>query len=178
MLLQHTVECAVNAFLNNPELERNQQLFRFKTMSPAAIRRLEYWFKKYLSYAYRAKTRVQTDAPRPFPPGLARAARRYGEFSDMQVSDAYFLLSKHIKYVFRYMQSVRDNNTITAQNVDAAATSADSTVLVPLIQRIMAVRALPERSPRKSKSRKSRSKRTHRDAKCSSESTAATQMPR
>jgi hypothetical protein len=175
MILKHAIECAVNAFLNNPELERNQVLFRYKTMSPAAINRLEHWFKKFLSYAYRVKTPIQTDAPRPFPPGLARVARRYGQFNDQQLSDAYFLLTKLIKYVFRYTQSVRDNNLITAENVDRAAVSSFSTVLVPIIHRVMAVRALPERSPRRSASKKS--KRTHRNATCSREFTIASQVP-
>ena len=148
MLLYQALSCNIKALYEDPEISVYINMTP-KELSPAAISRVEYWMKKILSYINRLPNVIQRDAPIAFPSGLAKVIRKYGYFTDQNISDAYFLFRKMMKNLIRYYSSKKNNLVITAQNVDDSLISAsaiESDVFHQYFPLIKATRSLPERS--------------------------------
>lgn len=160
MLLYHALACNIKTLYNDPEIGVYMNMTP-KELSPAAISRVEYWMKKILSYINRSPHMIQRDAPIAFPPGLAKEIRKYGYFTDQNISDAYFLFRKMMKNLIRYYSSKKNNLVITSQNVDDSLVSAsaiESDVFHQYFPLIKATRSLPERILFRSKRSSSRCK--------------------
>lgn len=119
MKFAHSVACAVREIIRtDPEMhfwfEHHESRF-----SPAAADRASFWTRKFLRYLAQIPGPFQRTPPVAYPDSWAKAVRAHGAFTDAQVSDSYFFLSKLVKFSLEFGGSFRDPNLIIARDIDA-----------------------------------------------------------